>query len=102
MSFGKGHFLLNSDFSEFATETNMLERLNRALFSDGIGEEDAESGVPLAQVAWQRLRADIICGRIAAESPAAHRKTTRELRHWRNAVARSVIAACIRRVRRRS
>jgi GntR family transcriptional regulator, carbon starvation induced regulator len=57
-------FFSELEFKELATDTNMLERLNRALFSDGGGEEDAESGVPLAQVAWQRLRADIICGRI--------------------------------------
>ncbi len=41
----------------------MLERLRDSLF-EGVHEDEATSTTPLTQVAWQRLRDDIICGKL--------------------------------------
>jgi DNA-binding GntR family transcriptional regulator len=41
----------------------MLQRFKEASAIDGIDEEES-AAVPLAQTAWQRLRDDIICGKL--------------------------------------
>jgi GntR family carbon starvation induced transcriptional regulator len=42
----------------------MLERLRRLPFDDDVRAEETNSSLPLTQIAWQRLRDDIICGKL--------------------------------------
>ena len=42
----------------------MLERPRGLRLDDGAREDEATSAAPLAQVAWQHLRNDIICGKL--------------------------------------
>jgi GntR family carbon starvation induced transcriptional regulator len=42
----------------------MLERLKELPFGEPVRAEEAASAVSLTQVAWQKLRTDIICGKL--------------------------------------
>ena len=42
----------------------MLERLKELPFGEAARAEEAASAVSLTQVAWQKLRTDIICGKL--------------------------------------
>jgi len=42
----------------------MLERIRDFSAFDGSSDEESVSSVPLSQIAWQRLRDDIICGKL--------------------------------------
>jgi GntR family transcriptional regulator, carbon starvation induced regulator len=51
-------------FKESRTHQTMLQRIRDLPAIDGSGEDDAISSVSLTQTAWQKLRTDIICGKL--------------------------------------
>lgn len=46
----------------------MLERAKELPFGDLTGDEETTSTTPLTQIAWQRLRDDIICGKLRPDT----------------------------------